>query len=88
MPDHTQAAITDSARPHAVYAALEERVMARDQVGASAVYYDLVKSTVNRMAKAGKSFDATELASFVDDLNKITATGRQLPPVHSPVFPR
>jgi hypothetical protein len=42
MPDHAQA--VDTAKPRHLYAALEERIMARDQVGASKVYYDLVRS--------------------------------------------
>ena len=36
-------AVAASTRPDPLYAALEERVMARDQKGASEVYYGLVR---------------------------------------------
>src|SRR5277367_2059752 len=41
MPDSVAAAV--STRPDRRYTALEERVMARDQKGASEVYYGLVR---------------------------------------------
>ncbi|MEJ0069211.1 MAG: hypothetical protein WDO24_11350 [Pseudomonadota bacterium] len=34
----------DQAKPHALYATLEERILARDQVGASATYYELLRA--------------------------------------------
>jgi hypothetical protein len=42
MDQPTRAA--SSAKPHALYAALEERILARDQPGASARYYDLLRA--------------------------------------------
>ncbi|HEX5317890.1 MAG TPA: hypothetical protein VFW46_01955 [Stellaceae bacterium] len=38
-----QPALSNSPKPEALYAALEERILARDQKGASDVYYDLVR---------------------------------------------
>jgi hypothetical protein len=43
MPDDVQVALSNSAKPQQLYAALEERILARDQKGASDVYYDLVR---------------------------------------------
>jgi hypothetical protein len=43
MPNDLQAAITNAPKPQALYEKLEDRILARDQVGASEVYYDLVR---------------------------------------------
>ena len=43
MPNDVQGAVVNSRKPEALYAALEERILARDQKGASDVYYDLVR---------------------------------------------
>src|ERR1700688_76975 len=43
MPNDVQAAITNASKPEALYAKLEDRILARDQQGASEVYYDLVR---------------------------------------------
>jgi hypothetical protein len=43
MPNDVQAAITNAPKPEAIYAKLEDRILARDQQGASEVYYDLVR---------------------------------------------
>jgi hypothetical protein len=43
MPNDVQAAITNAPKPEALYAKLEDRILARDQQGASEVYYDLVR---------------------------------------------
>lgn len=43
MPAQAQAALSNSPKPEALYARLEERILARDQKGASDVYYDLVR---------------------------------------------
>ena len=43
MPNDVQAAISNAPKPQALYAKLEDRILARDQQGASEVYYDLVR---------------------------------------------
>src|SRR5829696_8539149 len=43
MPNDVQAAIVNSPKPEALYGKLEDRILARDQKGASEVYYDLVR---------------------------------------------
>ena len=43
MPNDVQAAISNAPKPEALYAKLEDRILARDQQGASEVYYDLVR---------------------------------------------
>ena len=43
MPNDVQAAIRNTPKPEALYAKLEDRILARDQKGASEVYYDLVR---------------------------------------------
>ena len=43
MPNDMQGAIVNSPKPDALYAKLEERILDRDQKGASDVYYELVK---------------------------------------------
>src|SRR6266404_5853870 len=43
MPNDVQAAISNAPKPEALYAKLEDRILARDQKGASEVYYDLVR---------------------------------------------
>ena len=43
MPSDAQAAISNAPKPEALYAKLEDRILARDQKGASEVYYDLVR---------------------------------------------
>src|SRR6266478_5367212 len=43
MPNDLQGAISNAAKPEALYAKLADRILARDQVGASEVYYDLVR---------------------------------------------
>src|SRR5204862_422721 len=43
MPNDVQAAILNSPKPEALYGKLEDRILARDQKGASDVYYDLVR---------------------------------------------
>jgi len=43
MPNDVQAGITNAPKPEALYAKLEDRILARDQQGASEVYYDLVR---------------------------------------------
>ncbi|HEV2335110.1 MAG TPA: hypothetical protein VGS13_06415 [Stellaceae bacterium] len=43
MPNDVQGAITNAPKPQALYEKLEDRILARDQVGASEVYYDLVR---------------------------------------------
>jgi hypothetical protein len=43
MPNDVQPAITNAPKPEALYAKLEDRILARDQQGASDVYYDLVR---------------------------------------------
>jgi hypothetical protein len=43
MPDDVQAAIKNAPKPEALYGQLEDRILARDQKGASEVYYDLVR---------------------------------------------
>ncbi len=43
MPNDVQGAISNAARPEALYATLEDRILARDQHGASEAYYDLVR---------------------------------------------
>ncbi len=43
MPSDAAAAISNTPKPEALYAKLEERILARDQKGASEVYYDLVR---------------------------------------------
>src|SRR5947209_4329048 len=42
MPNDVQGAISNAAKPQALYAKLEDRILARDQQGASEAYYDLV----------------------------------------------
>ncbi len=44
MPNDVQAAIRNTAKPEGLYEKLEERILARDQKGASDVYYDLVRA--------------------------------------------
>ncbi len=43
MPNDVQAAISNAPKPEALYDKLEDRILARDQQGASEVYYDLVR---------------------------------------------
>ncbi|MBV9861664.1 MAG: hypothetical protein JO267_05900 [Alphaproteobacteria bacterium] len=43
MPTQAQGAIRNETKPQALYGKLEERILARDQKGASEVYYDLVR---------------------------------------------
>src|SRR5712691_5497169 len=43
MPNDVPVAITNAPKPEALYAKLEDRILARDQQGASEVYYDLVR---------------------------------------------
>ncbi len=43
MPNDVRAAISNAAKPEALYAKLEDRILARDQQGASDAYYDLVR---------------------------------------------
>src|ERR1700693_3818221 len=43
MPNDVQGAIANAPKPEALYAKLEDRILARDQQGASEVYYDLVR---------------------------------------------
>ena len=43
MPDDALAAISNVPKPEALYGKLEERILARDQKGASDVYYELVR---------------------------------------------
>ncbi len=43
MPNDVQAVRSNTGKPEQLYAALEERMLARDQKGASEVYYDLVR---------------------------------------------
>lgn len=43
MPNDVQAAISNAPKPEALYGKLEDRILARDQQGASEVYYDLVR---------------------------------------------
>src|ERR1041384_2734819 len=43
MPNDVRAAISNTPKPEALYAKLEDRILARDQKGASDVYYDLVR---------------------------------------------
>ncbi|TMK09377.1 MAG: hypothetical protein E6G72_11645, partial [Alphaproteobacteria bacterium] len=43
MPNDVQAAISNAPKPEALYGKLEDRILARDQKGASDVYYDLVR---------------------------------------------
>ncbi len=43
MPNDVQAATRNSPKPEALYGRLEDRILARDQKGASDVYYDLVR---------------------------------------------
>src|SRR5260370_28167109 len=43
MLNDVQGATTNAAKPEALYAKLEDRILARDQQGASEVYYDLVR---------------------------------------------
>ncbi|MBV8890015.1 MAG: hypothetical protein JO305_10140 [Alphaproteobacteria bacterium] len=43
MPTEAQGAISNQSKPEALYAKLEERILARDQKGASDVYYDLAR---------------------------------------------
>src|SRR5437763_15478179 len=43
MPNDVQAAISNPPKPEALYGKLEDRILARDQKGASDVYYDLVR---------------------------------------------
>jgi hypothetical protein len=43
MPNDVQAAIVNSPKPEALYGKLEDRILARDQKGASEVYYELVR---------------------------------------------
>ncbi|MGC2412548.1 MAG: hypothetical protein WA459_07625 [Stellaceae bacterium] len=43
MPNDVQGAITNAPKPQALYEKLEDRILVRDQVGASEVYYDLVR---------------------------------------------
>jgi hypothetical protein len=43
MPNDVQGAIRNAPKPEALYAKLEDRILARDQQGASEVYYDLVR---------------------------------------------
>src|SRR5258707_6761138 len=43
MPNDVQAAISNAPKPEALYGKLEDRILARDQKGASEVYYELVR---------------------------------------------
>src|SRR5713101_5104173 len=43
MPNDEQGATTNAPKPEALYAKLEDRILARDQQGASEAYYDLVR---------------------------------------------
>src|SRR5437868_15170595 len=43
MPNDVQAAISNAPKPEALYGKLEQRILARDQKGASDVYYELVR---------------------------------------------
>jgi hypothetical protein len=43
MPSDAQAAISNAPKPGVLYEKLEDRILARDQKGASEVYYDLVR---------------------------------------------
>ena len=43
MPNDMQGAIVNPPKPEALYAKLEDRILARDQKGASEVYYELVR---------------------------------------------
>src|SRR5881227_1989736 len=43
MPNDVQAAISNAPKPEPLYGKLEDRILARDQKGASDVYYDLVR---------------------------------------------
>ena len=44
MPNDVQSAIVNTPKPEALYAKLEDRILDRDQKGASDVYYELVKA--------------------------------------------
>src|SRR5258707_14374708 len=43
MPNDVQAAIRNAPKPEALYEKLEDRILARDQKGASEVYYELAR---------------------------------------------
>src|SRR3981189_3662991 len=43
MPNDVKAAISNAPKPEALYGKLEDRILARDQKGASEVYYELVR---------------------------------------------
>src|SRR5260370_28772082 len=43
MPNDVQGATSNAPKPEALYAKLEDRILARDQEGASEAYYDLVR---------------------------------------------
>src|SRR3981081_3342050 len=43
MPNDVQAAISNAPKPEALYEKLEDRILARDQKGASEVYYELAR---------------------------------------------
>ncbi len=43
MPNDVQPAISNAPKPEALYGKLEDRILARDQKGASDVYYELVR---------------------------------------------
>jgi hypothetical protein len=43
MPSDAQAAISNAPKPEALYQKLEDRILARDQKGASDAYYELVR---------------------------------------------
>src|SRR5207302_6561178 len=43
MPNDVQAAIRNAPKPEALYEKLEDRILARDQKGASEAYYELVR---------------------------------------------
>ena len=44
MAAQPQSTLSNSGKPHGLYEKLEERILARDQKGASDVYYDLVRA--------------------------------------------
>ena len=48
MPNDVQAAIRNAPKPEALYEKLEDRILARDQKGASDVYYELARQRRDR----------------------------------------
>jgi len=98
MPNDVQAAIRNTPKPEALYAKLEDRILARDQKGASDVYYDLVRERRPVKPAIPIAVAKAEMAAEMAEMMRLGAGHRRQPancrrhqrrrePSHRPVHP-